>query len=169
MKVLLGLMIALVATVAAAETKDCNGTGTVNIWLGSAAQAVVEHNTVSTKRLEDIVAARKKKDGGRSFEKIANSYNCTFIARDPNAKLPDGLAGYIFTEKQHGSAVEQRLSQGVPGSFQLWLVGGVKKLIAGGKGCYEVEYRDEQGDLYKYGYLAIDPQLPVPEVVKVCN
>lgn len=88
---------------------------------------------------------------------------------DPDRQMPDGLAGYLFTEKKFGSSVEDRINKGVPDSFQLWLSGGVRKLMAGGKGCYEVEYRDEQGDKYKKGYLLIDPQLPVPEIVNICN
>jgi hypothetical protein len=51
----------------------------------------------------------------------------------------------------------------------MWLSGGAKKLIEGGRSCYEVKYKNDQGEFLNSGYLMIDPRLPVPEKVNACN
>jgi hypothetical protein len=170
MKAIFGLLLLTsIATETLAETIDCNGSGTVNMWLGSAAETVIDHNTNTTKRLDEIAALRKKKDGGRSLDKLANTYNCTAVINDPTRQDPLGLAVYVFGEKKYGNSMNERINGAAPNSFQLWLAGGAKKLIAGGQGCYEVKYKNEQGEFLNSGYLLIDPKLPVPEKVDVCN
>jgi hypothetical protein len=163
------LLLTLGTTATVADTIDCNGSGTVNMWLGSAAEAVIEHNGNSTKKLDEIAALRKRKDGGRALDKLANTYNCTAVINEPNRQDPIGLAVYVFGEKKFGNSMNERVNGSAPNSFQLWLAGGAKKLIAGGPACYEVKYKNEQGEFLNSGYLLIDPKLPIPEKVDSCN
>lgn len=133
--------------------------------MGEISNSLKSVNSTVPKFIDEVIAARKKNDAGKSFEKIADKFSCSAFSMDPSRENPEGLMVILFTHKNAKIPLNQRQNQP---SIQLWAYGGSKAYMEKSSICYTVKYKLDPNVELTDSFVKADKSAPFPETVSSC-